>query len=434
LPADVPAWLDHYIESERHLNRLPGVAIAIVRNGQKIVRGYGLDVRQPVELASLSKPFTAFAIGNLQQEGFLQFDHPVSHYLPQFAPDDPLTVRHLLRHISGFTRDHDYLIPCCAALGRYSLQQTAATLAAAPRATAPAAFAYANSNYMLLAAIVERAAGKPFQDYLRDSVLRPIGMTATSFEAPTLQYRLIWRTLQPAPPESSSWYGSSLLKSTAADMALLLSALLAPNSALGKRLAENHLQPPYDMGWFISQGQAWPHDELLLKHTGFIWSGSTAAVLAPAGRAGAVVLINVGVPRAGPIAQQILAALTGSHPPLATRSPRLEDPDFWGVLLAAASVLILTLTLLWIGRVIAGLRSRRRAFRPGASLPLARAILLLGLALALPILAFGPATPPRPCLPQSAQLSLPLLVAAATLLLLTAAISGLTVRQPRPPQ
>ena len=213
-------------------------------------------------------------------------------------------------------------------------------------------------------------------------------------------------------------------------MALLLSALLDANSALGKRLAENHLQPPYDMGWFISQGQGGPHDELLLEHTGFIWSGSTAAVLAPAGRAGAVVLINVGVPRAGPIARQILAALTGSHAPLATRSPRLEDPDFWGVLLAAASVLILTLTLLWIGRVIAGLRSRRRAFRPGASLPLARAILLLGLALALPILAFGPATPPRPCLPQSAQLSLPLLVAAATLLLLTAAVTGLAVPVP----
>lgn len=425
-PAGIPAWLDAYIESERRLNGLPGISVAIVVRGQKVVRGYGLAIQEPVELASLSKPFTALAIDRLEREGRLHTGHPVSRYLSEFPPGGALTVRHLLRHTSGFTRDHDYLIPCCAALGRYSLGQTAARLAAAHRPPVPAPFAYANSNYMLLAAIVERVSGRPFQDYLRDSLLRPIGMAGTSFDAQPLQYRLVWRSLRAEPPESSSWYGSSLLKSTTVDMAQFLSVLLHPNSILGEWLAENLLQPPYDMGWFVSRGHGRPGDELALEHSGFIWSGSTAAVLAPARQAGVVVLINAGVPRAGPIARQILDALSGAQEPVAARSPRLEDPDYWGVLLAAASLLFLAAAAIWTARALAGLRSGRRTFRLRLSLALLRAVLLLSLAVALPIIAFGPATPPRPCLPESAQFSLPLFVAAATLLLLVAALTGLT--------
>lgn len=419
--------MDRYVEAERGLNGIPGIAVAVFAGGGE-VRGYGLAVDQPVELASLSKSLTAIAVLNLVRNGHVNWDDPVSRHLPAFAPDRHLTIRHLLRQTSGFQRDDDYRIPCCAALGHFTLPQTATTLGAVKRPATPAGFVYANSNYMLLAALVERTSGQPFAAFLSQSVLDPLGMTQTSFSAVVAQYQPAWGRLRPAPPESSSWHGSSRLRSTAADMGRYLSHLLGESSPFGDWL-EPDPQPGYDMGWFVRPHAAWLDGELVLEHTGYIWSGSTAAVVAPRRGLGVVVLTNAGIPRAGAIARNILAGLAGGREPMAVRSSPWESPDFWGILLTTAGLLMFVATGWRVHRALRDLRSGRRAWDHLSKARRVRATLLTVLAAALIVIVLGPSMPPIVCLPPAAQVALPLFVAAAVTVLLTAAVLGLSPRR-----
>src|SRR5882724_2758065 len=104
--------IDDYIKSEMERRHIPGLALAVARNGKIVkVRGYGianLEHDVPVtpdtvfELASVTKQFTATAIMLLVEEGKVQLDDPVAWHLPR-APETwkAITVRHLLTHTAG---------------------------------------------------------------------------------------------------------------------------------------------------------------------------------------------------------------------------------------------------------------------------------------------------------------------------------------------
>lgn len=109
----IPDTLNRFVEREMRERRIPGLALAIVRNGEVLTqRGYGLASVQndvPVTpatrfaLASLTKQFTAAGIMMLVEEGRLDLDVSILRYLPDDAPAawDPVTPRHLLTHTSG---------------------------------------------------------------------------------------------------------------------------------------------------------------------------------------------------------------------------------------------------------------------------------------------------------------------------------------------
>src|SRR2546422_8232866 len=104
--------IDDYIKVEMERRHIPGLALAVARNGKIVkVRGYGianLEHDVPVtpdtvfELASVSKQFTATAIMLLVEAGKVRLDEPILTYLPR-GPETwkGITVRHLLTHTSG---------------------------------------------------------------------------------------------------------------------------------------------------------------------------------------------------------------------------------------------------------------------------------------------------------------------------------------------
>src|ERR1043166_8074290 len=104
--------IDDYLQTEMKARRIPGLALAVVRNGAVVkMQGYGFaNLEHDVavtpdtvfELASLTKQFTATAIMVLVEEGKVQLEDPVSRHLPG-APDTwkDITVRHLLTHTAG---------------------------------------------------------------------------------------------------------------------------------------------------------------------------------------------------------------------------------------------------------------------------------------------------------------------------------------------
>ena len=133
------------------------------------------------QIASLSKPITASAILLLAERGKLSIGDPVSKFVPDFPNGDRITIEELITHYSGLAD--------ASALPEYNqwsrFPQTPASLveklAKLPMRSEPGTtFAYSNSNYHLLALILEKASGQSYGDFLDDNILKPAGMTHTA--------------------------------------------------------------------------------------------------------------------------------------------------------------------------------------------------------------------------------------------------------------
>ena len=117
------AGLDEFVAAIQKDWKVPGVAVAVVKDGQVIhAKGYGyrdLEKKLPVTtqtvfaIGSITKSFTVTALGMLADEGKLDWDRPVREYLPEFrlydaAASERMTPRDLVTHRSGLPR-HDAL-------------------------------------------------------------------------------------------------------------------------------------------------------------------------------------------------------------------------------------------------------------------------------------------------------------------------------------
>ena len=240
--------IDQFIRDEMELNKIPALSLAIVRQGEiKLVRAYGvrsiesrrpMTLDTPVDLASLSKALTALAILRIEREGSIKRSANVYEVLPGLAGSDwtGVTLNHLLQHRSGLRRGHDFLLPCCASPGDFDPAIAIELLSGADLVGFPGeTMSYANSNYVLLAAIIEQSSGIPFRDYMRQSVFLPLGMRNTSIDrsdpalkAGAMRHEWQWGRVRVSPSSFAGWSGSSRVKSSAADMAAYLDALLSP--------------------------------------------------------------------------------------------------------------------------------------------------------------------------------------------------------------
>ncbi|WP_447036087.1 serine hydrolase domain-containing protein [Streptomyces sp. DSM 118878] len=181
--------VDAYADEQRARARIPGMALAVVEDGEVVHRllrgkdgkGDAVTRRTPFLIGSLSKPVTATAVTHLAEAGSVELDRPVRRYLPWFRPSGPgaasMTVRHLLNQSSGLT-ERDGLVHADrfdnAAGG---VERVARALAQVRTATPPGErHQYSNANYMLLGALVERVTGRPYGAWLRQEILRPLGM------------------------------------------------------------------------------------------------------------------------------------------------------------------------------------------------------------------------------------------------------------------
>ncbi len=454
--------LDGYIRAEMEMNRIPGLSLAVVSGDSVLaLRAYGvkslatgepMTVHTPVELASVSKAFTAVAVLQLSESGRLELDAPIARYLPGFQiGDDPaaaeITVRHLLRHTSGLRRYDDRLVPCCGRPGEFDLDVAVHRLRAARLRQPPGAgFRYANSNYVLLAAIVERVSGEPFPSYMHEHVIRPLGMTRTTLHrSEALAWGLAdpherrWGRLRPSDSKSFGWYGASMVKSTAADMARYLAALLNGglegfngSPPLAARVADRN-DSPYDMGWFIRTEADWLNQSRVIEHTGDIWGGNTAAVLAPHRKLAAVVLINAGAHRAGDIARNVLARAAGLPAPEARAAHWSSHPDNWAICFTIAAVLLLLSLTAQLHRARRELRSGRRKFRWNRSAwEVGRLLVLVAMAGYLVYLLLGGGRIPVTSLPGTLTIGLRLLCAAVAALLLSTGVLTFAPRLRKP--
>ena len=138
-----------------------------------------LRVDDQFQLASVSKMFTAEAIMLLHSQGKLDYDDPITKYIPEF-PYQGITIRNLLNHRSGLSRYEtladeqwpDRGVP----LRNEDVIRLYAEHRPDPYNLPDVTFHYTNVNYVLLASIVERVSGQHFEDFMHDNIFVPLGM------------------------------------------------------------------------------------------------------------------------------------------------------------------------------------------------------------------------------------------------------------------
>ncbi len=179
--------IDDYIQTQMRWLNLPGLSVAVVRDGKIIkAKGYGfanLETRTRAtpntvyKLASVSKQFIAAGILLLVEGGKLGLDDRVNRYLDD-CPESwrEITVRQLLTHTSGIVRE----APGFDVLKMQPDTEVIKSAYTVPLRFAPGSrWAYSNVNYYCLAEIIHRIAGKPWGQFLSERLFAPTGMSAT---------------------------------------------------------------------------------------------------------------------------------------------------------------------------------------------------------------------------------------------------------------
>jgi CubicO group peptidase (beta-lactamase class C family) len=187
-----PAYADRlatYAQTQMERYRIPGMAIAVVRDGEvEYLEGFGVagpgdrpvTPDTPFLLNSLSKSITAVAIMQLVEAGKLRLDDPVRKHLPWFAvageANDGITLAHLLYHTSGFSQA-DGIKALYLPDAPDALEAGVRGLATAQPIAAPGErYEYSNLNYNVLGLVVEAVSGQRYEEYVQEHIFDPLGM------------------------------------------------------------------------------------------------------------------------------------------------------------------------------------------------------------------------------------------------------------------
>lgn len=180
--------VDAYIKKEMRANRIPGLALGIVKDGEIVyMQGYGnadrnrlVTPQTPFIIGSISKSFTAVATMQLAEEGKLDIDAPVKKYLPWFSMSgdydvSDMTIRHLLVQTSG--------IPNLAGVEMLTedrtrtLEEEVRALSSVPLESAPGdKHIYSNSNYLILGLIIDQISDQGYAGHIHRHIFEPLQM------------------------------------------------------------------------------------------------------------------------------------------------------------------------------------------------------------------------------------------------------------------
>ena len=300
------------VRTARGKDRTPGLWGAVVTTrgldavGAAGVRKWRTDVaatpQDQVHLGSCTKAMTATLVGQLVRTGKLAFDRPLSACFPTLAAKaNPamaaVTVRQLLDHRGGLPADVDWST-FDAGPGPVTAKRLAVVehVLGEPPATPPGnAFAYSNTGYLVLGAIVEAVQGRPWETVIQTDLFAPLGMAAAGFGPPGtpgqvdqpwghLQRLAMWVPVQSDNPEvfgpagrvhcsMADWakYVAFVLRADAGDTPVLdratQAALLTPSAG------------DYAAGWSITD-RPWAGGRTLV-HSGDNTTNHCVAWLAP---------------------------------------------------------------------------------------------------------------------------------------------------------
>lgn len=283
-------------------------------------------------IASVSKPFTAAAIVLLEERNLLRLDDPVSKFVPEIPQSQQIPLRSLLTHTSGIPNVND--MPEYTTLSRFhqSTRSLIDIFKSKPLDFSPGTkYAYSNSNYNLLAYIIEQAGHKPYGDFLRENIFVPLGLKDTGHDgdaaeiipgaASGYQPRGI-DGIENAPYlDWSAKTGNGSLYSTTADLLRFIRAY-SDGKVIRKSMVDQ-LWTKGDgnnFGWFVRAS----HGELAIATNGRSPGFTSSVEYYPARKLAIIVLSNSYSPVSqSPIANDLAAMALGKSVPVPGKIARI---------------------------------------------------------------------------------------------------------------
>ncbi|MBW5446411.1 cyclic peptide export ABC transporter [Cohnella sp. CFH 77786] len=381
--------IDAYVRGLMAKSGIPGLAVAIVEGKDNVlVRGYGWADRaaeRPVtertlfELGSTSKAFTALAVMQLEAEGLLDLDAHVDRYLPWLhfrfrGTQAQVTLRQLLHHTSGVPFRTIGDIP--AADDEGALERTVRMLDGLELAFEPGEkYSYATINYDVLGLIVQEISGIPFERYMRERILAPLGLNGTYLyrapEGADMAQGYKFGLMRPNAYDAPAYRGNTpagYVVSSAADMASWLKVQLGvsdtgsidPSLVRRTQLPDRTVAPgadgaSYAAGWAVFQRGS---GELL--HDGSNPNFSSYVVIRPHDGIGVAVLANLSSAYTQTIGQGVMNLIIGKKlPDPAGDLYRSMDGTASAVLFLSVPLIVLTLWRLGVSLLQAARGERR---------------------------------------------------------------------------
>lgn len=344
--------IEEKLEARRKELGIPGVSLAIVKDGQVIyAKGFGykdFEKQVPVTpdtqfaIGSATKAFTALTVLMAQDEGKLSIDDSPKKYLPYFRMYDPetdknITIRDLMSHSSGLNRTD--LAMVTGKLNRAELIEVAAQ--AKPTAKLHEKFQYQNIMFVAAGEIAATVEKTPYEKLVPERIFKPLGMANSTMTIAQMERakdrsfgynynfdtketeRLPYREIVQVAPAGS-------INSSARDMAKWLQFVLSGGMANGKRLVSENgykawtspqmkITPDgkvsYGLGWFL---QNW-NGLKVMQHGGNIDGFNSMVAMVPEKNLGFVLLTNVSAsPLGGELMPIVWSNILGEDKPAET--------------------------------------------------------------------------------------------------------------------
>ncbi len=223
----------------------PGAAVIVVKDGRIIYRQgrdmANLELGVPIEphmvfrIGSITKQFTAVATLILTEQGKLAIDDPVTRFLPDYPMQGHLiTIEHLLSHTSGIKSYTDIPELWASSRNDFTVQQIIDSFKNRPMDFAPGeGWAYNNSGYVLLGAIIEKSSGLTYEQFIQQNIFDRLGMRHSYYDDPVrvIPHRVSGYSKGPNGYANATYlsmtlpYAGGALASTVDDLAIWDAAL-----------------------------------------------------------------------------------------------------------------------------------------------------------------------------------------------------------------
>ncbi len=180
--------IDKWFQKLNEENKFNGGVLITKNNKPLLVKTYGftnykysekLNNNSSFRLASLSKQFTASGIMLLKERGQIEYEDLVSKHIPNF-PYEKVTIRHLLNQVSGIPDNYMQLAEQEKANIKILTNEKAVELIIEKnekqKFVPNEKFEYSNTNYILLARIIELVSKQSFEDYMKENIFKPLNM------------------------------------------------------------------------------------------------------------------------------------------------------------------------------------------------------------------------------------------------------------------
>jgi len=338
--------IDDYVNSELKTRNLPGISLAVMKNG-KIIKsqGYGysnLEHMVPAkpetvyQSGSVGKQFTATGVMMLVEDGKIVLDDPITKYFTD-APDSwkDVKVRNLLSHTGGISNKiYDEI----NMREDYTEDQMLKKIESMPLDFKPGDnWNYSNAGYVLLGILIHKVTGKFYGDFLQERIFKPLGMNTTRIisEADIIPNRAAGYELKKGVLQNQDWV--SPMVNTTADGSLYFTVLdLAKWDAalygekLLKKSSLQQMWTPFTLnsGRTVSYGFGWGFDEInkhkIIEHGGS-WQGfNTYIARYVADQLTVVVLTNRASADPGSIAHQVAGLYNSELTPIQKKEGKIN--------------------------------------------------------------------------------------------------------------